>query len=101
MTLKSPHKDWKIDQLAVPDARAIGIEQLITQLWLRVAYDNRPTTTTRENYKKVAQLAQKIESPRRSPDFVGFDPTTGVAEAWLRADLLKVFKRDREQFAVA
>jgi hypothetical protein len=101
MTLKSPHKDWKIDQLAVPDARAVGIEQLITQLWLRIAYDNRPTATTSENYKRVAELAQKIESPLRTPDFVAFDTVHGVAGAWLRADLLKVFKRDRDQFAVA
>ena len=101
MTLKSPHKDWKINILAVPDARAVGVDQLMTQLWLRVAYDNRTTTTTREPYRKVVQLAGKIESSRRTPDFVGFEPGTGVAEAWLRADLLRVFKRDPDLFAVA
>ena len=101
MNLKSPHKDWKLDLLAVPDARAVGVDQLLTQLWLRVANDNRPTTTTREPYKKVAELAAKIESSRRSPDFVGFEPGEGVAEAWLRADLLRVFKRSADEFAVA
>jgi hypothetical protein len=98
--LKSPHKDWKLDLLAVPDARAVGVDQLLTQLWLRVAYDNRPTTTTREPYKRVAELAAKIES-RRMPKFIGFELAHGIAEAWLRADLLRVFKRSPEVFSVA
>jgi hypothetical protein len=101
MNLKSPHKDWKLDLLAVPDARAVGVDQLLTQLWLRVANDNRPTTTAREPYKRVTELAAKIESIRMSPDFVGFEPGDGVAEAWLRADLLRVFKRSADEFAVA
>lgn len=101
MKLKSPHKDWKIDFLAVTDARAIVVDQLLTQLWLRVSYDNAPTATKREAYKEVSQLVRKIESPRQTPDFVGFTQGGGVAEAWLRADLLRVLKRSKAEFTVA
>jgi hypothetical protein len=98
--LKSPHKDWKIAALAVPDARAVGVDELLTQLWLRVAHDNRPTTTKREAYKRVAQIAALLENPR-STDFAGFEVGSEVADAWLRADLLHVLKRQPVEFSVA
>ena len=46
-------------------------------------------------------MAAKIESARRTPDFVGFHAEDGGVEAWLRADLLRVFKRSADEFAVA
>ena len=102
MSFKSPHKDWKLAALAVPDAKAVGVDELLTQLWLRVAYDNRPTSLSGDLYKKVAELAAKIESSR-APKFNGFEKSPGVAEAWLRADLLRVLKRppDLTLFSVA
>ena len=36
MTLPTPHKDWKLDQIPVTDARYIGSDELLTQLWLRI-----------------------------------------------------------------
>lgn len=94
MKIASPHKDWSLNLLAVPDVRAVTVDQLLTHLWLRVAYGNRPTTKPREPDKKVVDLAAKIESSMASK-FSGFEHAPGAAEAWLRADLLRVIKRDR------
>jgi hypothetical protein len=98
---RSPRIDWKIDSLAVPDAKALGLDQLITQLWIRVAYDNKSVVRRKTSYSKVVELASKIEGSTWAPAFIGFEPGQGVAEAWLRADLLRVFKRQPDQFAVA
>ena len=38
---------------------------------------------------------------RTADHFEGFEDAPGAAEAWLRADLLRVLKRRPEQFAVA
>jgi hypothetical protein len=98
--LNSPHKDWKLDLLGVPDARAFGVDELLTKLWMRIEYGNRPTTTRIVKYTRVEELAAEIQDPHNSA-FIGFEPGTGVAEAWLRADLLRVFKRNKDEFSVA
>lgn len=99
MTLSKPHKDWKLDVLPVPDTRWIGSDELLTQLWLRVAYDNGRTTRKEGTRSLVAELASLLEED--SDHFEGFAPGTGVAETWLRADLLKALKRKPDQFIVA
>lgn len=98
--LKSPHKDWKLDLLGVPDARAFGIDELLTKLWMRIEYSNRPTVARTVKYTRVEELAAEIQDPHNSA-FIGFEAGTGIAEAWLRADLLRVFKRNKEEFSVA
>lgn len=98
--LKSPHKDWKIDLLGVPDARAFGVDELLTRLWMRIEYSNRPTVTRTVRYTRVEELAAEIQDPHNSA-FIGFAPGTGIAESWLRADLLRVFKRNKDEFSVA
>ena len=92
MTLKSPHKDWKLNQLAVPDARAVGIEQLITQLWLRVAYDNLPTTPTRETHKRVASSRRRSRAPA-TPGLRRLRPRQASRRPGFVPTCSKVFKR--------
>jgi hypothetical protein len=106
MPKKTPRIDWKIDPLAVPDAKAIGLDQLITQLWMRIAYENKAVQRRKKSYTRVTELASKMEASDWAPAFVGFEPGQGVAEAWLRADLLRVLMKYKKQkntdlFAVA
>lgn len=100
MRLGSPHKDWRLDLISAMDVRAVGLDQLLTNLWLRVEYDNRPFRKRGTGAQRVVELAHEME--RRGNDrFRDFSEEPGVAEAWLRADLLRVFKRAPEEFSVA
>jgi hypothetical protein len=100
MRLSSPHKDWRFDLISVMDVRAVGLDQLLTNLWLRVEHDNRPWRKRGSGAQRVVELAHQME--RRGNDrFRDFVDEPGVAEAWLRADLLRVFKRAPEEFSVA
>jgi hypothetical protein len=98
MTLPAPHRDWKLDQLPVPEVRAIGSDELMTQLWLRIAHDNKQTASKQPASGSITQLASELES---SESFDGFEVGSEVAETWLRADLVKVLRRSRDQYAVA
>ena len=97
MTLKSPHSDWRLSQVSVLDIRFVGLDQLLTRLWLRVLHDNRNLTPRIESLQVVQELAHLME---RSPRFYGFDKQS-VAETWLRADLVKTLKRQPNTFTVA
>ena len=100
MRLGSPHKDWRLDLISVMDVRAVGLDQLLTNLWLRVEHDNRQWRKRGSGAQRVVELAHQME--RRGNDrFRDFVDEPGVAEAWLRADLLRVFKRAPEEFSVA
>lgn len=99
MTLPSPHRDWKIDQLPVPLTKAIGADEMLTQLWLRVSWDNVQTARDETPRRLVAELASQIEDDR--DHFRGFDKGSGVAETWLRADLVKTPKKKPDTFIVA
>jgi hypothetical protein len=98
MTLPAPHRDWKLDQLPVPEVRAIGSDELLTQLWLRVAHDNKQTASNEPADGSIARLANVLET---SEAFEGFEVGSSVAEAWVRADLVKVLKRKPDRYAVA
>jgi hypothetical protein len=100
MRLTSPHKDWRLDLVSVMDVKAVGLDQILTNLWLRVYYDNRKFRKPGIGVQRVVELAHEME--RRGNDrFQDFADEPGVAEAWLRADLLRVFKRAPEEFSVA
>jgi hypothetical protein len=100
MRLGSPHKDWRFDLISVMDVRAVGLDQLLTNLWLRVEYENRPFRKRGPGAQKVIELAHEMER-RGNSRFRDFGDEPGVAEAWLRADLLRVFKRAPDEFSVA
>lgn len=100
MRLGAPHKDWRLDLISSMDVRAVGLDQLLTNLWLRVEHDNRPSRKRAATSQRVVDLAHEMER-RGSDTFQGFDDEPGVAEAWLRADLLRVFKRAPDEFSVA
>lgn len=99
MTLASPHKDFKLDQLPVPETRWIGSDEMLTQLWLRLEYANRKTTHKETPRQRVAELASLLEGD--STHFQGFASGSGVAETWIRADLFKIPKRYPDEFTVA
>jgi hypothetical protein len=99
MTLASPHKDFKLDKVPVPDTRWIGSDEMLTQLWLRLQYSNRRTTHKETPRRLVAELASLLEGD--SGHFQGFTSGTGVAETWIRADLVKIPKRYSDEFTVA
>jgi len=98
MALKSPHKDWRIERVSAIDVKAVGLDQLLTNLWLRILLGNRPWTREGPAYRTVADLANLIE--HQAAGFVGFHEG-GIAEAWLRADLCKIPKRKPTEFTVA
>jgi hypothetical protein len=98
--LGSPHKDWRLDLISAMDVRAVGLDQLLTNLWLRIEHDNRPFRKRGSGAQRVADLAHEMER-RGNDSFREFVDEPGVAEAWLRADLLRVFKRAPEEFSVA
>lgn len=100
MRLTSPHKDWRLDLISVMDVRAVGLDQLLTNLWLRVEYDNQAFRKRVSGTQRVVDLAHQMER-RGNNSFQNFMEEPGVAEAWLRADLLRVFKRAPEEFSVA
>ncbi len=99
LTVKSPHSDWRLLQISPMDVKAVSLDALLTNLWLRILLGNRPWTRSGEGYRTIAELANKIE--HQSLAFSGFDEG-GIAEAWLRADLVKVRKRNKQSvFSVA
>jgi hypothetical protein len=100
MALRSPHRDWRLDLISPIDVRAIGLDQLLTRLWLRIMFDNKQLVTRSNAPQTVQELANLIERPG-NPRFVGFDHAPGAAETWLRADLVKTLRRTPERFTVA
>ena len=42
MALKSPHRDWKLDEITPIYVRAVGLDQLLTNLWLYILHGARP-----------------------------------------------------------
>jgi hypothetical protein len=95
--LKSPHKDWRLPAVSVIEVRAVGLDQLLTQLWLRVKYGNHQVHPETRGFKTIAELANALE--RQSESFRNFG--NGLADAWLRADLVKILKRKPDRFSVA
>jgi hypothetical protein len=100
MALKSPHRDWRLEQINPIDVRAVGLDQLLTNLWLCVIHGTRPLVRLSTPVDSVVQIAERMEE-RSSERFQGFDEAPGAAETWLRADLLRVLKRYPERFSVA
>ena len=100
MALKSPHRDWRLGMINPIDVRAVGLDQLLTNLWLCVVHGTRPLVRLSTPFDSVAQVAELMEK-RTAEHFDGFDEAPGAAETWLRSDLLRVLKRHPEQFAVA
>lgn len=100
MALKSPHRDWRLDIINPIDVRAIGLDQLMTRLWLRVLHDNKPLLPRANVAQTISELANEIETG--SDDrFRGFASHHGAAETWLRADLVKTLRRSPDKFTVA
>lgn len=100
MAMKSPHRDWKLDQINPLDVRAVGLDQLLTNLWLVILHGSRPLVRMATVFDSVAQVSALME--RRGDDrFRGFADAPAAADTWLRADLLRVMKKHPEQFAVA
>ena len=101
MTLPPPHNAWTLDVLPVPLTQWIGTDEMLTQLWLRLAYSNKKTTRRESSRTKVVELANMLKGD--SEHFHGFDDAgSEVAGAWLRADLVKTLKgKNREVFSVA
>jgi hypothetical protein len=100
MSLPAAHTGWQLDQISVVNIKFVFLDQLLTKLWLRVLFDNRPLAPRVGGLQAVAELAQLIE--RANPDFKGF-AGTGVAETWLRSDLVKTLKVQKKlgMFSVA
>jgi hypothetical protein len=99
MGLRSPHRDWRLDLISPVDVRAVGRDQLLTRLWLRILFKNKPLVTRSNAHQTVAELANVIERPSNQR-FRGFSPGSGAAETWLRADLVKTLRRSPERFTV-
>lgn len=99
MALRSPHRDWRLELISPVDVRAVGLDQLLTRLWLRIMFKNKPLVPRANAHQTVAELAHVME---RGPNqrFRGFKPSTGAAETWLRADLVKTLRRTPERFTV-
>lgn len=100
MALRAPHREWRLEQISPIDVRAVGLDQVLTNLWLCVIYGTRPLVRLSTAFDNVTQVADLMEK-RTADHFEGFADAPGAAEAWLRADLLRVLKRRPEQFAVA
>ena len=100
MALKSQHREWKLGAINPLDVRAIGLDQLMIRLWLRVWFENRPLMARSNALQTVAELANEIER-RSNEHFRGFGDAEGAAETWLRADLVKTLRRSPEKFTVA
>ena len=100
MALKSPHNAWRLNIISPVDVRAVGLDQLLTRVWLRLLFDNRPLQARPNALQTVAELANEIERPSNE-HFRGFAEAVGAAETWLRADLVKTLRRAPEKFTVA
>jgi hypothetical protein len=99
MALKSPHRDWRLDLVNPIDIRAVGLDQLLTRLWLRILHGNRPLLPRPGAAQQVSELANLIEGSETG--FRQFAENPGAAESWLRADLVKTLRRTPEKFTVA
>jgi hypothetical protein len=100
MALKSPHRNWRLETINPVDVRAVGLDQLLIRLWLRVLFENRPLLARPNALQKIAELAHEIER-RSNESFRGFEDAEGAAETWLRADLVTTLRRTPETFTVA
>ena len=99
MTLRAPHRDWRLPQVSPIDVRAVDLDAVLTRLWLRIVHGNRPLMPRPGAPTTISELAVDLE--RRTNDrFRGFADIPGAAEAWLRADLVKTLRRYPERFTV-
>src|SRR4051812_35999981 len=99
-TIKSPHNDFRLDLISPIDVRAIGLDQLTTQLWLRLLLENKPSARRTRDFTTIAELAQEIERDGNE-HFRGFKDAEHATEAWLRADLVRPLKREPTKYTVA
>src|SRR5262245_34390524 len=99
MALKKPHSEWRLEEISPIDVRAVGLDSMLTRLWLRILFENR-ALVERRGMRTVADLANDIEH-RTNEHFRDFDEQPGAAETWLRADLVKTLRRKPELFTVA
>lgn len=100
MALKSPHREWRVPQANPLDVRAVGLDELLTRLWLRVLHDNRPLIRRPGSIQTIAELANEMSRPNNQ-SFRGFSDVPAAAEVWLRADLVKPLRRYPQFFSVA
>lgn len=100
MALRKPHSEWRLSLVNPLDIRAVGLDQVVTQLWLRVFHGNRPLVRRANAARFVQELANEIEG-RGSRNFRGFAAAPGAAETWLRADLVNTLKRSPDEYTVA
>jgi hypothetical protein len=100
MALKKPHNEWRLPQASPLDVRAVGLDELLTRLWLRIINDNRPLIRRPGSVGTVAELANHMSRPG-SMKFRGFSEAPAAAETWLRADLVKPLRRYPQYFSVA
>jgi hypothetical protein len=100
LALKSPHKEWRVPQASILDARAVGLDELLARLWLRVLHENRPLIRRAVATQTISELANEMSRPNNH-SFRGFVDVPAAAEAWLRADLVKPLRRSPQFFSVA
>jgi hypothetical protein len=100
MALKKPHNEWRLPQASPLDVRAVGLDELLTRLWLRVMSRNRPLIRRPGSVGTVGELANHL-SRAGNPKFRGFAEAPAAAESWLRADLVKPLRRYPQYFSVA
>jgi hypothetical protein len=98
--LKKPHNEFRLDMISPLDVRAIGLDSLLTQLWLRTLLGNRKPARRTLNYATIPELAREIERPENER-FRGFDTDADATEGWIRADLVRPLRRDRLKYTVA
>ena len=98
--IKSPHSDFRLDLLSPVDVRAIGLDQMLTQLWLKLLLENRPPARRTRDFATIAELAQEIERDGNE-HFRGFRGASQATESWLRADLVRPLKREPTKYTVA
>lgn len=92
MTLKSPHSDFTLQQVLQPQVRWVYPANLMTQLWLRIAFGNKQVKVEDTSFREIGQIASAMTSG--SSRFVGFDSGDGIAEAWIRSDLVESLAKE-------